>query len=149
MLVNLNENDVLDINDNIQRFNDFKSKDADLQEILLRNAVSISGQENILNKFISDLSNPSNRELMLWSKIDGKLYQRLVYLFDLCWENLSTSEERKSFGSKGGVVNKIDGSCYRTSINEMIEKELEFKAKKLADEKGIKYKSINTVLRNG
>lgn len=143
VLVNLDETEVKDVNDNLIRYKEFKEKDPVLQEILIRNGVSIEGQERILDRLFRDLEIPIRRELIIWNRIDGKLYNRLVYLFDLCWENLSTAEERKSFGSKGWVVNKIVGSCYETTINKMIEKELEYRAKKMAEEKEIKYTSVD------
>lgn len=143
VLVNLDEPEVKDINDNLERYTEFKEKDPALQEILIRNGVSIEGQERILQCFFRDLAMPMRRESIIWNRIDGKLYSRLVYLFDLCWENLSTPEERKSFGAKGWVVNKIVGSCYETTINQMIEKDIEYRAKKLAEEKEIEYTSVD------
>lgn len=61
----------------------------------------------------------------------------------ICWENLSNEEERKSFGSKGWVVNKIVGSCYQSTINDMIERDLEYRAKKLSEEKKVPFHSID------
>jgi len=142
-LVNLDEAEVKDINDNLTRYKEFKEKDPVLQEILIRNGVSIEGQEKILERLFKDLKVPTKRELIIWNRIDGKLYNRLEYLFDLCWENLSTTEERKSFGSQKWVVNKIVGSCYETTINQMIEKDLEYRAKKMAEEKAIEYTSVD------
>lgn len=143
VLVNLDETEVKDVNDNLIRYKEFKEKDPVLQEILIRNGVSIEGQEKILEHLFIDLEIPIRRELIIWNRIDGKLYNRLVYLFDLCWENLSTAEERKSFGSQGWVVNKIVGSCFNTTINQMIEKDLEYRAKKMAEEKEIEYTSVD------
>lgn len=147
ILVNLDKEEIKDINDNVQRYKLFKEKDEELQSILIRNAVTIDGQEAILKKIFEDLAIPSKRKLIIWNKIDANLYERLQYIFDLCWENLSTPEERKSYGSKGWVVNKIVSSCYRTSINEMIEKDLEYRAKKLAESKKIAYISINDMFK--
>lgn len=143
ILVNLEKTEVKDINDNLSRYTEFKEKDPVLQEILIRNGVSIEGQEKILQRLFQDLQIPIRRQSIIWNRIDGKLYGRLEYLFDLCWENLSTKEERKSFKPKGWVVNKIVGSCYETTINKMIEKELDYRAKKIAEEKEIKYISID------
>lgn len=121
VLVNLDKEDVRNINDNLQRFQEFLNKDEELQVILKRNAVSIEGQEVILNILLKDLAIPSKRNLIQWSKIDNNLYKRMQYIFDLCWENLSTKEERKSFGSKNWVINKVVGCCYHLTFNEMIE----------------------------
>lgn len=145
VLVNLDENEVRDINDNKSRYNEFKTKDPELQEVLIKNGVSIEGQEAILSKLFSDLAVPVRRKFIIWNQIDGKLYDRLDYIFSLCWETLSTAEERKSFGSKGWVVNKIVGSCYQTSINEMISKDIEYRAKKLAEEKQIPFVNVDNV----
>ena len=147
VLVNLDEDEVLDINDNLTRFRTFKEKDQDLQSILVRNAVTIEGQEAILQQLFKDLAIPAKRELIIWSRIDGKLYKRLEYIFDLCWGNLSTTEERKSFGSKGWVVNKIVGSCYQSSTNDMIERDLEYRARKLAEDKGCSFISIDDMFK--
>lgn len=143
VLVNLDENEVKNINDNVQRYAKFREKDKELQTLLIRNAVTIEGQEEILKRLFADLALPAKRKFIIWSKIDGNLYDRLKYIFDLCWENLSTVEERKSFGAKGWVVNKIVGSCYLSSINDMIEREMLFRAKKLAEEKGMRFVSID------
>lgn len=144
VLVNLNENEVKDINDNIKRFQEFRKKDQELQEILKRNAVTIEGQEKILQTLFKDLSVPEKRELIIWSSIDKNLYKRLEYLFDLCWENLSTEEERKSFGgSKGWIVNKIVGSCFQKSINEMINDALDYSAHAISKENKVPYHSVD------
>lgn len=145
VLVNLDENEIKDINDNLTRYAEFKLKDPDLQEILIRNGVTIEGQEKILEHLFTDLTVPSSRELIIWNRIDGKLYKRLSYIFDLCWTTLATSEERKSFNAKGWVVNKIVGSCYQTSVNQMIEKDIEYRAQKLAEERKIDYVSIDNM----
>lgn len=143
ILVNLDENEIKDVNDNLTRYAEFKLKDPDLQEILIRNGVTIEGQEKILERLFTDLAVPSYRELIIWNRIDGKLYKRLSYIFDLCWNTLATSEERKSFDAKGWVVNKIVGSCYQTSVNQMIEKDIEYRAQKLAEERKIDYVSVD------
>lgn len=143
VLVNLDESEIKDINDNLARYVEFKSKDEELQNILVRNGVTIEGQEKILERLFADLAVPTRRGLILWRKIDGRLYDRLSYLFDLCWSTLSTEKERKSFDPKGWVVYKIVGSCLQTSVNQMIEKDIEYKAKKFADEKGIDFISVD------
>ena len=143
ILVNLDENEIKNINDNLTRYFEFKSKDSELQEILIRNGVTIEGQEKILERLFADLAIPSCREMIIWNRIDGKLYKRLSYIFDLCWNTLATSEDRKSFDSKGWVVNKIVGSCYQTSVNQMIEKDIEYRAQKLAEEKDVVYISVD------
>lgn len=143
VLVNLDENDIRDINDNIARYKVFRNKDPVLQEILVRNGVSIEGQESILQKLFADLAVPKQRELIIWSQIDGKLYKRLEYIFDLCWENLSTADERKSFGPKRWVVNKIVSNCYRTSVNQIIDTDIEYRAKEFAKEKDVPFVSVD------
>lgn len=147
VLVNLDESEVKNINDNVQRYRKFREKDKDLQELLVRNAVTIEGQETILKQLFTDLAIPSKRRLIIWSKIDGNLYERLNYIFELCWENLSTEDERKSFGAKGWVVNKIVGSCYQSTVNDMIERDLEYRAKKLAEEKKVPFYSIDHMFK--
>lgn len=148
VLVNLDKDDIKDLGDNIKRFSDFESKDPELQTILKRNAVTIEGQETILSKLFIDLKEPKNRRLIIWSKIDGKLYDRMTYLFDLCWENLTTPNERKGYDPQKWVVNKIVGSCYKTSVDEMIQKDLEYHAKKIAESKKKKFVSIDDMFIN-
>lgn len=143
VLVNLAPDEVLDINDNVKRYNEFKEKDPELQEILIRNGVSIEGQLNILKRLFDDLKMPIYREKIIWNRIDGKLYKRLEYIFDLCWNNLAKPEEIKSFSPKGWVVNKIVSSCFQTSVSKMIDLDIEFRAKKLADEKEIQFESVD------
>jgi len=121
----------------------YRLKDKKLQELLIRNAVSIEGQEAILTQLFADLAIPEKRRFIIWNKIDGNLYERLNYIFELCWENLSNEDERKSFGSRGWVVNKIVGSCYQSTINDMIERDLEYRSKKLAEEKEVRFISID------
>lgn len=145
VLVNLEETEVRDINDNLARYAEFRAKDPELQEILIRNGLSIENQESILLRLFVDLAVPIRRELIIWNRIDGKLYKRLDYIFELCWNTLSTVEERKSFGAKGWVVNKIVGSCFQTSFNQMIEKDIEYRAQKLAEEKEIDYISVDDI----
>lgn len=147
VLVNLDESEIKNVNDNIARYKEFRSKDPNLQEILVRNGVSIEGQEEILKKLFSDLEIPMKKELIIWSGIDGKLYKRLEYILGLCWETLSTSEERKSFGSRGWVVNKIVGNCFRISANEMINRDIEYWAKELAEKKGISFLSVDAMFK--
>lgn len=148
VLVNLDEAEVRNINDNMQRFQDFMNKDEELRTILKRNAVSIEGQEAILKNLLKDLAIPSKRRLIQWNKIDQNLYKRLQYIFDLCWDNLSTPNEQKSFGPKGWVANKIVDVCFGSNINNMIEKDLEYKAKKLAQDKGRAYISVKDMFAN-
>ena len=143
VLVNLEETDVKNINDNHARYSEFKLKDPELQKILIRNGVSIEGQEKILERLNIDLSIPANREMIIWSKIDAHLYKRLLYIFDLCWNTITTEKERKSFECKKWVVNKIVGSCYQNTVDEMIEKELEYRAQKLAEEKRSNFISVD------
>ena len=147
VLVNLDENEVLDINNNIARYKEFRQKDPVLQEILVRNGMSIEGQETILQTLFADLAIPSQRNLIIWSSIDGMLYKRLSYIFDLCWNTLSTEEERKSFGSKGWVVNKIVGSCYRTTVNQMIDKDIAYHAEELAKTKNVAFVSVDEMFK--
>lgn len=147
VLVNLDEGDIRDINDNLARYHEFKSKDIDLQKILIANGVSIKGQEQILRILFTDLAVPIRREKIIWCQIDAKLYKRLTYIFDLCWENLSTPDERKSFGSKGWVVNKIVSSCYQRTTDQIIKSDIEYRAKKLAEDNGIEYKSVDDMFQ--
>lgn len=146
ILINLDEMNIRDINDNVKRFENFKEKDPELQEILKRNSVSVDGQLNILKILMQDLEISSKKKLIIWNEIDKNLYKRLTYIFELCWENLSTKEERKSFGSKKWVINKIVGSYFGNSISEMINKEIEYKGKELAKKKEIKDKELKEVL---
>lgn len=147
VLVNLDKSEVKDINDNLLRFSKFESKDPELQTILLQNGVTIEGQEKILERLFEDLSTSSLRSMIIWNKIDAQLYDRIKYIFELCWDNLSTEEERKSFGNKDWVVNKIVGSCYRTTTNRMIEKEIEFRAKQFANKKEIDFVSVDDMFK--
>ena len=48
---------------------------------------------------------------------------RLTYIFDLCWDTLSTVDERKAFGSKAKIINKIVSRCYGRTVNQIIDSE--------------------------
>ena len=56
---------------------------------------------------------------------------------------LSTEKERKSFDPQGWVVYKIVGSCFQTSVDQMIEKDIEYKARKFAAEKKMDFISVD------
>lgn len=145
VLVNLEEADVVDINDNLTRYRAFQAKDPHLQEILRRNGVSIEGQEAILARLFTDLGDSERRRDIIWSQIDRNLSRRLTYIFDLCWETLSTADERKSFGSKARVINKIVDHCYNKTITQIIDSDIEYQAKQLAKSLGVPFESVDQI----
>ena len=147
VLVNLDEDRVKDINDNKKRYNEFKSLDGDLQSILKRNAVSIEGQINILNQLEKDIVTPSGYDLIYWNQPDRYLHKHINYILDLCWENLSTQSERQSFGQKDWVRNKIVSVCYGNSIGKMIENDINYYLKDLAQKKNFAYSSIGEIYK--
>ena len=142
VLVNLDENQIKPINDNQQRYEKFKALDPELQIILKRNAVSIEGQLAILNQLKTDICNPQTYQLIAWSQPDKNLHGYIKYILDLCWENLSAKEERKSFGSKDWIRNKIVSVCYGDTLGRIIENDVEYQLKKLADGKNFAFTSI-------
>lgn len=145
VLVNLDEADVKDINDNIARYNAFRSQDPELQEILKRNGVSIEGQQEILKTLLSDLAISQKRPLIIWNRIDKDLYERMGYIISLCWNNLSTEGEKNSFGPFGWVINKIVGVCYQNNIAKMINDDIVYYTNKLAEKGNFDYKTLNAV----
>lgn len=147
VLVNLDEDRVKDINDNKKRYNEFKSLDGELQSILKRNAVSIEGQINILNQIEKDIVTPSGYALIYWNQPDRYLHKHINYILDLCWENLSTQSERQSFGQKDWVRNKIVSVCYGNSIGQMIENDINYYLKDLAQKKNFAYSSIGEIYK--
>lgn len=147
VLVNLDEDRVKDINDNKKRYNEFKSLDGELQSILKRNAVSIEGQINILNQLEKDIVTPSGYALIYWNQPDRYLHKHINYILDLCWENLSTQSERQSFGQKDWVRNKIVSVCYGNSIGQMIENDINYYLKDLAQKKNFAYSSIGEIYK--
>lgn len=77
-----------------------------------------TGIRNLFSLFFSEkyfkdtfLCNPQTYQLIAWSQPDKNLHGYIEYILDLCWENLSTKEERKSFGSKDWIRNKIVSVC--------------------------------------
>ena len=142
ILVNLDENQIKPINDNKQRYEKFKALDPELQEILRRNAVSIEGQMIILNQLMSDARSSRMHRLIEWNQPDKKLHEHIKYILDLCWENLSTKDERKSFGSKDWIRTKIVSICYGDSLGMIIENDIEYKLKTLANKHNFSYTSI-------
>ena len=147
VLVNLDEDRVKDINDNKKRYNEFKSLDVELQSILKRNAVSIEGQINILNQLEKDIVTPSGYDLIYWNQPDRYLHKHINYILDLCWENLSTQSERQSFGQKDWVRNKIVSVCYGNSIGQIIENDINYYLKDLAQKKNFAYSSIGEIYK--
>lgn len=133
VLVNLHSDEVRDINDNTEKYEAFYSLDPELQEILKRNAVSIQGQKKMLEILESDLADVTKRDLIVWSTIDKLLYKRLEYLINLCWDNLATKEEQRTFPPKGSVIHKVVSCCYQTSLAEMIQNDIQYRVKKLAE----------------
>lgn len=142
VLVNLEEDQVKSINDNKERYAKFKALDSELQMILKRNAVSIEGQLEMLKQLEKDICNPMKYQYIAWSKPDRNLHEYLKYILDLCWENLSTKEERASFGSRDSIRCKIASICYGDTIGKIIENDIEYRLKELAKLKNFSYSSI-------
>ena len=143
VLINLEKTEVVDINDNLERYNEFHTIDPELQELLRRNSVSIEGQRSILAQLCIDLESRDHYNDIVWNQIDRDLTKHLSYLFDLCWDTLSTEDERKSFGSKARIINKIVSHCYGQTVSQIIDSDIEYQAKTLAKEIGITYVSAN------
>lgn len=143
VLVNLEESEVVDINDNLTRYKEFHSMDPELQELLRRNGVSIEGQKAILAQLYIDLESGEHYGDIIWSQIDRNLTRRLTYIFDLCWDTLSTEDERKSFGSKARIINKIVSHCYGQTVNQIIDSDIAYQAKTLAKGLGTTYVSVD------
>lgn len=141
VLINIDEKDVIDVSDNVKRYSDFYKKDPELQKILKQNAVSIEGQEEILDQLFKDFKNSKTRNSIVWSKIDNKLYNNLTYIFDLCWDNLLTESEKQSVGSKRKVVYFINAICKQKSISDLIQNEVSFKLKDWVDNDGLSVKN--------
>jgi len=148
VLVNLDENDIKDINDNKYRYKKFNELEPELQAILKKNAVSIDGQLNILKRLEKDVSNADGYALISWKEIDKSLHEHIKYILDLCWENLSTESERKSFGSKKDVCGRIVGICYQKTIGEFIDERINYKLKQLAKENKISDLSITSICKD-
>lgn len=147
VLVNLEEDQVKPINDNKERYAKFKSLELELQTILKRNAVSIEGQLAILRQLEKDISNPQKYKLIAWTQPDKYLHEYLKYILDLCWENLSTKEERSGFGSRDYVRCKIVSICYGDTIGKIIENDVEYQLRELAKEKNFAFTSIVDVYK--
>lgn len=145
VLVNLEEESVKDIKDNKRRYNDFKSLDEELQIILKRNAVSIEGQIEILKRLDQDVITPSGYKLIYWNRPSADLHSHIQYILDLCWETLSSEQERKSFGPQRWVRAKIVSVCFGDSIGQIIENDIRYQLHKLAEENYLKYSSIGEV----
>ena len=148
VLVNLEKEDVKDIKDNKKRYNDFNSLDDELKTILKRNAVSIEGQLKIVSELERDINIPDKYALILWNRPDKELHNQMQYLLDLCWENLSNENERKSFGPKNWVRAKLVSVCYGDSIAKIIEDDISYNLKKLSDSVGFSYSSIGDIYKN-
>lgn len=148
VLVNLEKEDVKDIKDNKKRYNDFNSLDDELKTILKRNSVSIEGQLKIVSELERDINIPDKYKLILWNRPDKELHNQMQYLLDLCWENLSNENERKSFGPKNWVRAKLVSVCYGDSIAKIIEDDISYNLKKLSDSVGFSYSSIGDIYKN-
>ncbi len=147
VLVNLDKENIKDINDNLKRYNAFKALDPELQIILKRNAVSIEGQLNILNKLDKDIMTTKGYNLIFWKKAERDFHDHVKYILELCWDNLSTEQERKSFGPKDWVRNKIVSICFGNSIGQIIEKDINFKLDRLAKKEAFSYSTIGDIYK--
>lgn len=147
VLINLEEDKVKDINDNKKRYSDFKLLDPELQMILKRNAVSIEGQLNILKHLENDIKTVDGYNLIRWNRPGVELHPQIQYILDLCWENLTSESERQSLGNKDSVRVKIVSVCYGDSIGKIIENDIEYYLKKLAQEKKYRYSSMREIYR--
>lgn len=150
ILVNIPESDIKDIGHNRNRYNNFKQLDSELQEILKRNAVSISGQLKILRQLQYDIesNNPYLLSLIKWTGIDGLLYKRLEYIFNLCWDNLSENNESELPRSQKWIVNKTAGYCFNNSLGKLIDEELAYRIKDYCNKNEESYISINQALKS-
>lgn len=148
VLVNLEVDEVKDINDNKSRYYEFKSLDEELQEIIKRNAVSIEGQLRIIDKLEVDIQDPRKRVLIFWSQTKNLLYHQLYYILDLCWENLTTENERKSFKvTKKWIANKLVSICYGNSIGEIIGNDISYNLKKISKEGDFNYSTLSDICK--
>lgn len=147
VLVNLEEDQVKPINDNKERYANFKALDSELQSILKRNAVSIEGQLAILNQLEKDIYNPQKYKYIAWNQPDRYLHDNLKYIIDLCWENLSTKEERSSFGSRDNIRCKIVSICYGDTLGKIIENDINYQLKELAKSKDFAYTTIADIYK--
>lgn len=147
VLVNLEEDQVKPINDNKERYANFKALDSELQSILKRNAVSIEGQLAILNQLEKDICNPQKYKYIAWNQPDRYLHDNLKYIIDLCWENLSTKEERSSFGSRDNIRCKIVSICYGDTLGKIIENDINYQLKELAKSKDFAYTTIADIYK--
>lgn len=148
VLVNLEVDDVKDINDNKSRYYEFKSLDEELQEIIKRNAVSIEGQLRIIETLEVDIKDPQKQKLIFWSQTKNLLYHQLYYILDLCWENLTTENERKSFKvTKKWIANKLVSICYGNSIGEIIGNDIFYNLKKISKERGFNYSTLSDICK--
>lgn len=146
ILVNLNENEIKPIRDNKARYEEFKKLDSELQTILKRNGVSIDGQLKILNRIEQDIQTyNSYRSLIYWSTVDSNLHKHIKYILDLCWDNLSVGDELKSEMTSNWVENRIVSCCYRNSIGRIIENDVEYYLKQLAQKNNFSYSNIREV----
>lgn len=129
VLINIDEKDIIDISDNVKRYSEFYKKDQELQRIMKHNAVSIDGQERILEQLFKDFDDEEKRKNIVWNKIDKNLYGRIKYIFDLCWDNLLTKSEAQSAGSKEKTVYFINAVCKQKSIQDLIQGEVFYRLK--------------------
>jgi len=143
VLINLQPSDIKDINDNRNVYNEFHSLDAELQDILKRNSVTIDGQLQILSQLQIDLND--KRNLIVWNTIDKNIYNRLTYIFGLCWDVLPDACERRYLGNQKWVINKIVSSCFKTSIGEIIDNDIQFGCAKLAENNEVEFISVNAI----
>ena len=116
VLVNLDESEIKDINDNLARYAEFKSKDPELQNILVRNGVTIEGQEQILERLFADLAVPSRRGLILWSKIDGS-YMIVCVIFLIC-AGIHCQQKKKEnrLIPKAGLCTKLLEAVFKLQL---------------------------------
>lgn len=123
VLVNLEEDEVKDINDNKVRYEDFSKNDDELKRILKKNGVSISAQLKILEQ-IERISTTSRFVNFYWKGFPN--YSQLLPIIELCWDDLSTKEEKTLARTPNKLTYKALEFAGTKSLKKMIDNEYDY-----------------------
>ena len=148
VLINHDAQDVLDKNNNKQRYENFTQLDGKLQDILKINAVSIQDQLDTLEILKRDLNTPGKRDLIIWNSLSASrnLYARLQYIFELCSGKFQAKNEEPYCVTIGWMVNKVVSYCMNHSVDIMIRERIEYKCKEFMKNQNGAYSSVEDCL---
>jgi len=127
VLVHHEAKDIKDKGTNKKRFDEFSKLDMELQAILKSNNVSIKGQLEVLDILTQDIIDTTKQQYILWDNLYD-LYNRLVYIFTLCWERFNNKDKMPTYSPELTAL-LTKNYCNSPNIKVMITEQIAYKKK--------------------